>query len=298
MKKVISAPAKINLCLRVNEKRDDGYHDLSMIMQSISLFDNLSIEIFKNKNLQNTASQINLKCNQVFLPTDERNLVYKIVKYVFEKYSITDNISIYLRKVIPTSAGLGGGSSDAASMLMFLNRHYRLNLSTAELVDIAAKFGSDIPFFIYKKECVCEGRGEIISEITSFNNYYILIATPNIRVSTKEIFTKFDDFEISKSQVKLENEKFANCIDAIKNKNLKKLSSNVFNNLEIVTESIHLDIAVFKEKMLKMGAMSSLMSGSGPTVFGIFNSYFKALKCKIAMKKEHKEAFVYLARPI
>ncbi|MBR3288410.1 MAG: 4-(cytidine 5'-diphospho)-2-C-methyl-D-erythritol kinase [Lachnospiraceae bacterium] len=298
MKSIIKAPAKINLCLKVNDKRDDGYHDLSMIMQSISLFDTLTIEVSKNRRDNQDSELIDLKCNLPFLPTDERNLVYKIVKYIFEKYSITDNISIYLRKVIPTSAGLGGGSSDAASMLLFLNRYYRLNLSTAELVDIAAKFGSDIPFFINKKECVCEGRGEIISEIKSFNNYYIVIATPNIRVSTKEIFTKFDDFEISKSQVELEKEKFANCIDAIKNKNLKKLSSNVFNNLEIVTESIHPDMAVFKEKMLKMGAMSSLMSGSGPTVFGIFNSYFKALKCKIAMKKEHNEAFVYLARPI
>ena len=313
MKSIIKAPAKINLCLRVNGLREDGYHDLSMIMQTISLFDTLEFEIikeneirfdffdkFKSKKLYNnkTFSQINLKCNYSYIPTDERNLVYKIVKFIFDKYNIRDRIFIYLKKMIPTSGGLGGGSSDAASTLLFLNRHYKLKLNIDELIDISAMFGSDIPYFIHKKECLCEGRGEIITELKSFNNYYILIATPNVRVSTKEIFSKVDNFSIPDSRKDLENIAFNNCLDAINNRDLKLLSNNLFNNLEIVTESMFSDVTLFKDKMVKMGALASLMSGSGPTVFGIFNSYLKALNCKNNLKKEHNDSFVFLTRPI
>ena len=200
--------------------------------------------------------------------------------------------------MIPTGGGLGGGSSDAASMLLFLNRFYKLNLSLTELSEIAAMFGSDIPFFINKKECICEGRGEIVHEIRPFSNYYILLATPNVRVSTKEIFTKFDSFDIPESRRQLGDISFDNCVDAIERKELKLLSSNLFNDLEIVTESLFSDVTVFKDKMLKMGALTSLMSGSGPTVFGIFNSYLKALNCKNQIKREHSDAFVFLTRPL
>lgn len=200
--------------------------------------------------------------------------------------------------MIPTSGGLGGGSSDAASTLLFLNRHYKLKLNIDELTDISAMFGSDIPYFIHKKECLCEGRGEIITELKSFNNYYILIATPNVRVSTKEIFSKVDNFSIPDSRKDLENIAFNNCLDAINNRDLKLLSNNLFNNLEIVTESMFSDVTLFKDKMVKMGALASLMSGSGPTVFGIFNSYLKALNCKNNLKKEHNDSFVFLTRPI
>ena len=339
MKKTIKAPAKINLCLRVNGKREDGYHDLTMIMQSISLFDTIEFEIIKENDFDifkllpkfpempkievpiklpempkidfdflgqffnkkfdyNSPNQINLKSNYSYIPTDERNLIYKVVKYIYDRYNIKDKIFINLKKMIPTSGGLGGGSSDAASMLMFLNRYYKLNLCVDELNDIAASFGSDIPFFIYKKLSICEGRGEIVTKLNSFNSYHILIATPNVRVSTKEIFSKIDNFEIPDSRRELEDVAFNNCIDAIDKKNLEKLSKNLFNDLEIVTESMFYDITIFKEKMLKMGALASLMSGSGPTVFGIFNSYWKALNCKNAIKKQHKDAFVFLARPI
>ena len=312
MKKVIKAPAKINLCLRVNGKRNDGYHDLSMIMQAISLFDTLEFNIVRNneydfdffKQFQsklfdyNSKSQINIKSNYSYIPTDERNLIYRVLEYVFDKYNIKDKIFLYLNNMIPTSGGLGGGSSDAASMLLFLNRYYKLKLSTKELSDIAALFGSDIPFFIHRKECICEGRGEIITEIKSFNNYFILIATPNVRVSTKEIFSKIDSFNIPKSKKQLENIAFNNCLEAIRKKDLRLLSNNLFNNLELVTETMFSDVSLFKEKMVKMGALTSLMSGSGPTVFGIFNSYLKALNCKNMIKKEHNDAFVFLTRPI
>lgn len=333
MKKIIKAPAKINLCLKVNGKRDDGYHDLTMIMQQVSLFDTIEFEIVNENNFDvfkflpkidmhirfpeinkidvnflnrfftkkfdyNTDDQISLKCNFNYLPTDERNLIYKVIDYIFKKYNIKDRIYVYLNKMIPTSGGLGGGSSDAASMLLFLNSHYKLKLSVFELSNIAAMFGSDIPFFIHKKISLCEGRGEIIKELKPFNNYYILLATPNVRVSTKEIYNKFDDYEIAIEQNNVTDKKIANLLTAIQNKDLKMMSENLFNDLEIVTESMFKKVSMFKKRIMELGAIKSLMSGSGPTVFGIFNSYFKANNCKNVLKKENKDSFIFVSRPI
>lgn len=333
MKRVIKAPAKINLCLKVNGKRNDGYHDLTMIMQQVSLFDTIEFEIVsendfdifrllpkfdmpikfpKIKNIDinflnrfftkkfdyNTNRQISLKCNFSYLPTDERNLIYKVVDFVFKKYSIKDKIYIYLNKMIPTSGGLGGGSSDAASMLLFLNNHYKLKLSISDLSNIAAMFGSDIPFFIHKKLSFCEGRGEIVKELKPFNNYYILLATPNVRVSTKDIYNGFDNYVINDIQNNDKNVKVTNILNAIQKKDLRMMSDNLFNDLEIVTESMFDKVSIFKKRIMELGAIKSLMSGSGPTVFGIFNSYFKANNCKNILKKENKDSFIFVSRPI
>lgn len=333
MKRIIKAPAKINLCLKVNSKRDDGYHDLTMIMQQVSLFDTIEFEIVSENNFgifkflpkidmpiklpeidkidfnflnrfitkkfdHDTDKQISLKCNFNYLPTDERNLIYKVIDYIFKKYNIKDKIYIYLNKMIPTSGGLGGGSSDAASMLLFLNDYYKLKLNVFELSNIAAMFGSDIPFFIHNKISLCEGRGEIIKELRPFNNYYILLATPNVRVSTKEIYNRFDDCQIAVEQNYVENKMIVNLLYAIQNKDLKMMSENLFNDLEIVTESMFEKVSVFKKRIMELGAIKSLMSGSGPTVFGIFNSYFKANNCKNVLKKENKDSFIFVSRPI
>lgn len=339
MKKVLKAPAKVNLCLKVNGKRGDGYHDLTMVMQAISIYDTIEIEITRDgefdffgfvkvqhylmrpfRGLRNIdlnflkqfarkeedlkeERQINLKCNFNYIPTDERNLIVKVVKYIFEKYEIKDKIFIYLKKLIPTSAGLGGGSSDAAEVLLFLNKFYKLNLSIDELVEIALKFGSDIPFFLYKKICLCEGRGEKITMLPSYNNYFILIATPNIRVSTKDAYEDYDKYETSHELSTFENHKkeekeYRKIINALNRKKLGELAHNIFNDLEYSTIQKYNDISVFKEKLVKYGALSSLMSGSGPTVFGIFNNYFKAKNCKDKLKKEHKDAFVFITKPI
>lgn len=333
MKRVIKAPAKINLCLKVNGKREDGYHDLTMIMQKISLFDTIEFEIvgendfdifkfiprldvpiklpelpkidieflnqfFQKKFDHNSSNQINIKCNYNYIPTDDRNLVVKVTKYIYEKYGIKDKIYIYLKKMIPTSGGLGGGSSDAASMLLFLNRHYELNLSIEELNDLAAMFGSDIPFFVHKKMSICEGRGEKVTEIKPYNNYYILIATPNVRVSTREIFQRIDNCDIPFSRKEEENVMFANALEAIRKHDLKALSQNIFNDLELATMPLFDKVSIFKKRLIELGALTALMSGSGPTVFGIFNSYFKALNCKNTMKKENKDSFIFISRPI
>lgn len=298
MKKILKAPAKINLYLRVNSKREDGYHDLSMIMQPISLFDTIELEILSKKEMTSNDSQVILKSNYQYIPTDDKNLVVKVVKYFFEKYNIKDKMYIYLKKMIPTCGGLGGGSSDCASMLLFLNDYYKTGLSKDELNSIALKFGSDIPFFIYKNECLCEGRGEIITELINFKKYYILIATPNIRVSTKEIFDSLDKLTMDSDDIKYKEKKLNNCLNAIKDKDLKKLTNNIYNDLENITFKLYDDVRVVKECIINCNALGTLMSGSGPTIFGIFDNYFKGLKAKHDVKNRFKDAFVYLGKPI
>lgn len=332
MKRILKAPAKINLGLKVNGKREDGYHDLIMVMQTISISDTIEVEITRDgefdlfsfvkfkqfmmrpfrglskvdlnflkqfarkKEDLDEERQVNLRCNFNYIPTDDRNLIVKVVKYVFDKYEIKDKIFIYLKKLIPTGAGLGGGSSDAAEILLFLNRYYKLNLSIDELSDIALKFGSDIPFFLYKKVCVCKGRGEKITGLTPYNGYYILLATPNVRVSTKDVYEAYDK-KGDKSYMS-DDAKYEGLIDAIKRKKYRELCSNLFNDLEqAVIEDIP-DIMLFKKKIMEYGATATLMSGSGPTVYGIFNNYFKANKCKERLKKEHESAFVFVTKPI
>lgn len=298
MKRILKAPAKINLYLRVNGKREDGYHDLSMIMQPISLFDTIEIEITSKKNIKPSEPKIVLRSNYQFIPTDDKNLVVKVVKYFFEKYNIMDHIYIYLKKMIPTCGGLGGGSSDAATMLMFLDEYYKTGLSKDELNNIAVKFGADIPFFIYKNECLCEGKGELITELKEYNKYYVLIVTPNIRVSTKDIFDTLDKMLINNNDLKFKDTKLNGCLEAIKNKNLKKLSCSIYNDLEDVTFRLYDNVRVMKECVLNTGAKGALMSGSGPTVFGIFDSYFKGLRARNEIKNKFKDAFVYLGKPI
>lgn len=301
MKKIIKAPAKINLYLRVNSKMEDGYHDLTMIMQPISLFDTISIEIFSNlkcQNCNNFENQVNLTSNLPYIPTDDKNLVVKVIKHFFDKYSIKDRISVHLNKFIPTCGGLGGGSSDAASMILFLNDYYKTNLSLDDMNKIACLYGADIPFFLYKKECICEGKGEIITALTTFKNYYVLIATPNVRVSTKDIFNAVDNSEFKYIYDNQNNEMFDNCVKAIKNRDLKSLSNNIYNDLEKVTCELYSDVSVIKNSILDCGAINALMSGSGPTVFGIFSSFFKALNAKKEIKSRFNDAFIYLARPL
>lgn len=310
MKTIIKAPAKINLLLKVNHKLDDSYRDLTMIVQSISLFDNIEIEIVKNKkqfiNLLNKkniyikySERIVLISNLSYIPTDDKNLIVKVIKYFIEKYNISDYFYIKLKKNIPTGAGLGGGSSDAGSVILFLNKYYKLNLSIDIMVNIALKFGADIPFFIYKNICLCEGKGEKIKKLNNFNKYYVLIATPNINVSTKEIFNKYNELNIDNSNENIiKKQKIDNALLAIKNKNLFEFTKNLYNDLEVITSIKIKEINIFKDLMIKNGAIFSMMSGSGGTVFGIFNSSIKAYHCKKKIKENYKNAFVYVAKPI
>lgn len=291
MKKIIKAPAKINLFLSINGKRPDNYHDLLMVMQCVSIFDTLEIEIIKDNN-----KNIILSVDKPYIPVDNRNLIYKIIEYMQNIYNIKDSFKVNVKKLIPTSAGLGGGSSDAAAMLSFINNTYKLKLSNHKLTKIASIFGSDISYFIYKHESICTGKGELITPIKSFSNYYILLATPSISVSTQEIYSKYDMMKKDDIPIEVKEDKLNNLIYAIEKKKIKDMAMCMYNDLEKVTESMVPDVVLFKKRLLELGAVGTLMSGSGATVFGIFTSIFKAFNCKNILKKEHNDAFVFVAR--
>lgn len=254
------APAKINLSLDVMKKRSDGYHDLKMIMQTISLYDEIDIE----KN-----NIISIESNKKNIPLDNRNLAWKAAELFFQYTGISGGCKIYITKNIPDGAGLGGGSSDAATVLIALNEIYNTNLLKKELINIAIKIGADVPFFILKGTCLAEGIGEILTKIENKTNPYVLIYKPEFSISTKWAY----------ENLKFENKPHYDVdkiVENLKNKNYK--FDDIFNYLEDVSISKYSEISTIKNKMKKLGATGSLMSGSGSSVFGIFDDEIKVKK--------------------
>lgn len=260
----VKAYAKINIFLDILGKRPDGYHELITVMHKIKLHDNLYFKIMKRKS-DDKINNIHLSSNKSYLPNDERNLCYKAIKYFKTNFNIEDEIYLNIYKKIPTSAGMGGGSSDFYSTIDFLNKYYKLKLTQKELIDISNKFGSDIAFFSYGGTCLCEGRGEIITPLKTLSHFNVYTKTPNVKVSTKEIFSSFD------MKLKPDYKKQTSILlDSIKHNKLDEIYKNAFNVLELVTIKKHPIIKKIKNFNYSQGAKLSLMSGSGPTVFSIY----------------------------
>ena len=225
---------------------------------------------------------ITLNTNLAGLPTDNKNIVVKCVEKFYEKYDIHDKINIYLNKKIPTCAGLGGGSSDGTEMILFLDKYYGTNMTEKELTDFAISLGSDCPFFIKKGACLVEGIGEKITPLenafidkTGNTTLDIKTITPDIKVSTKEIYDLYDEFAFDKKNALYIEEKETanemktkNIIEALRTKNIELLKENMFNDLEMITTSIHKEVLDLKNKMQKENGFA-MMSGSGPSVFSI-----------------------------
>lgn len=274
----IKAYAKINIALDVVGKRDDGYHLLKMIMQAIDLYDVIEIE--------KTHSNIKLKCNKHYVPTDENNLAYKAARLFMEKYSIEGGVDINLIKNIPVSAGLAGGSTDAAAVLKLMNKMFNINASNKELEELGVKLGADIPYCINGGTALCEGIGEKITQLKPFKNQIVVLVKPPFGVSTKEVYKSFD---LSKA---IYHPKTEEIIEAMKNEDLYFVANNMKNLLENVTLKKHRVISNIKYEMKNNGAINSMMSGSGPTVFGFFDDMLKAQQCYDAMKKKYKDVFI------
>ena len=258
------AYATVNLFLDVQKKRSDGYHEIKTLMQKINLFDELCFDI-KAQSTDDYLNNIFLSSNRKYLPNDENNLCFKAIKYFKIQFDIKDDIHLHLIKNIPVSAGLAGGSSDCYECIRFMNEYYKLKLDIKELQHIANQYGSDISFFSCKKTALCEGRGEIITELKAIDYLKIKIDTVNIRVSTKEVYDLYD-----KETMVNHNLEISNIIDAINKNDIHKLCDNCFNSLELVTTKLHPIINDIKQKNIKNGALLSMMSGSGPTVFSIY----------------------------
>lgn len=251
----MKAPAKINLSLDVLRKREDGYHDVRMIMTTIDLADRLELtELAENR--------IEIVSHNRYVPDDQRNLAYQAAKLIKERYGVQKGVSIVIEKTIPVAAGLAGGSSDAAATLRGLNKLWKLGLSAEELAKIGAEIGSDVSFCVYGGTAIATGRGEQIEHIPAPPPCWVILAKPQIGVSTADVYRNLKADHVAHPDVD-------KMIQSIEQGDYEGICSSVGNVLEEVTFSMHPEVEHIKEQMKRFGADAVLMSGSGPTVFGI-----------------------------
>ena len=276
----LKSRAKINLSIDVLGKRQDGYHLVEMIMQTIDLYD--LIEINEKDN-----DQITIKSTSDEIPLDCNNLVYKAANLIKKTFNINKGVEIHIKKNIPVAAGMAGGSSNAAAALVGLNKLWNLNLSNQQLEKIGLKLGADVPFCINGGAVLASGIGEELTPIKGLTkDVCILVCKPDLFVSTKEVYECIDSKDIDKRP----NNKFL--IECLKNEDTRQLAENMFNVLEGVTMDKHPVIQQIKDIMTNYRALGAMMSGSGPTVFGLYENREDAVKCKAILEKQFKQTFV------
>jgi len=278
---IIKSYGKINLSLDVVRKREDGYHDIDTIMQRISLYDNLHIKRISGDDLI-------IKSNNKLVPLDNTNLVYKGWEKLKKYKKEATGIEIFIDKKIPMAAGLAGGSTNVASFMAVLNKIWNLNLKNEELMQIGKTIGADVAYFFDGRTCRAQGIGEILTPIKEFKGYNVLIVNNGKDISSKYVYTNIKPSG--------QNDKMTKVIEAIEENNLEKLQKYGYNNMEEVSFNLYKDIEIIKKDMLEKGADFSLMSGSGPTVFGIFEDLDKLYKAEKYFKEKYKN--VYIAKTI
>lgn len=277
----MKALAKINLGLDVVRKREDGYHEVRMIMQTISLYDKIFIKKTKNTGIK-------VSTNLYYLPNNENNLVYKAAKLLIDEFEIKNGVSMKLEKYIPVAAGMAGGSADAAAVLIGMNKLFGLGLSRKQLMDRGVSIGADVPYCIMRGTALAEGIGERLTKLKPLPKCYILIAKPGISVSTKFVYGNLKADEIEK------HPDIDGIIEAINNADILSVAERLGNVLEDVTIREYPVIDELKQFMKDRGALNSLMSGSGPTVFGIFTDKDMADKAYMELKGDLRAKQVYL----
>lgn len=282
----LKALAKINLGLDVLRRREDGYHEVRMIMQTIGLCDELEIRKTKQPGIQ-------VETNLYYLPTNENNLVYKAAQLLKDEFDLRDGIGIRLRKRIPVAAGMAGGSSDAAAVLWGMNQMYKLGLSRQELMDRGVKLGADVPYCVLRGTALAEGIGEKLSVLPPMPKCYILIAKPGISVSTKFVYENLHANDLRPEQ----HPDVDAMIRAMEKKDLGLLASRMGNVLETVTVPAYPVIDEIKRFMVEHGALGAMMSGSGPTVFGIYDTRGKARQAYRELRSRKLAKQVYLTTP-
>ena len=276
----VKALAKINLGLDVLRRREDGYHEVCMVMQTIHLYDRLDIA-------KNQSGEITMETNLTFLPTNENNLVYKAAKLLCDEFGIKDGIHVNLQKRIPVAAGMAGGSTDAAAVLYGVNKIFDLGLTTEQLMIRGVKIGADVPYCIMRGTALAEGIGEKLTQLPPMVKCPILIAKPAINVSTKFVYENLKLDTVTHPDMQ-------QLIADIKAKDLHSIAAHMGNVLETVTIPAYPIIADIKEHMMNHGAVGAMMSGSGPTVFGLFEDEKTAEAAYEAIKKTDLAKQVYL----
>ena len=268
----VKALAKINLGLDVVRKREDGYHEVRMVMQTIHLFDRLELA-------RNSSGKITIKTNLPFLPINENNLVYKAAKLLRDEFQIKDGLDVKLSKHIPVAAGMAGGSTDAAAILYGMNRMFELGLSKEALMKRGVRIGADVPYCIMRGTALAEGIGEQLTALPPMVKCPVLIAKPQVNVSTRFVY---ENLKLNQTTVHPDIDRL---LKDIREKSLPQIAADMGNVLETVTIPAYPIIAKIKEHMREHGALNAMMSGSGPTVFGLFERESTAAKAYEAMRK-------------
>ena len=277
----LKALAKINLGLDVVRRREDGYHEVRMIMQTIHLFDKLIIR-------KTTEPGIAIRTNLSFLPVNENNLVYKAGKMLMDEFSIEEGVCVELEKHIPVAAGMAGGSTDAAAMLYGMNEIFGLRLKRTELMKRGEKIGADVPYCLMRGTALAEGIGEKLTQLPPMVKCPVLIAKPQISVSTKWVY---QNLVLDENMV---HPDIDGMVAAIRSKNLTGVAERMGNVLETVTIPQHPEIEQIKDLMKRENAINAMMSGSGPTVFGLFADEKTAKKAYEAVLRSGLAKQVFL----
>ena len=279
----LKARAKINLGLDVVRKREDGYHEVRMIMQMINLYDKITMRRI-------TESEIRVTTNLPYLPVNEDNLVYRAAKLLMDEFQVTEGVEIELQKYIPVAAGMAGGSSDAAAVMVGINRIFHLGLTKKQLMERGVKIGADVPFCIMRGTALAEGIGEVLTPLPAMPHCSLVIAKPKIHVSTKFVYGNLKANELK------EHPDIDGQVQALREGSLEQLVAKMGNVLETVTVPAYPVIDEIKKTMLKNDAMGAMMSGSGPTVFCVFEREERAQEVCRLLKKEGAAKQIYLVR--
>lgn len=280
----LQAFAKINLGLDVLGKREDGYHEVRMIMQTIRMYDQLDMR-------KSVEPGIHLTTNKKYIPVDENNLVWRAAKLMMDTCGIMEGVSIHLHKVIPVAAGMAGGSSDAAATLVGMNRLFHCGLSKEKLMELGVQIGADVPYCVLRGTALAEGIGEKLTVLPPMPDCWILIGKPGISVSTKYVYTTLD-LNTNTVHPDIDGMK-----KALEDGNLYGITERMGNVLQDVTIPAYPEVERIKEQMKTLGAVNAMMSGSGPTVFGIFDNEEKAREACQKLRESGSCQQVFLTVP-
>ena len=280
----MKALAKVNLGLDVIRRREDGYHEVKMIMQTLNLYDRVTLE-------KREQDGITLETNLSYLPVDQENIAYRAARMLMDEFQIPGGLYIYIEKNIPVAAGMAGGSTDGAAVLYGMNQIYELGLTKQQLMERGVRLGADVPYCIMRGTVLSEGIGEILTPVAPMPDCYILVAKPPISVSTKHVYQglKLDQIEMYPD--------IDGMVEALEAQDLLGITSRMENVLETVTIPEHPEIQQIKDQMMEAGALNAMMSGSGPTVFGIFKDKEQGMKASEYVREKGLAKDIYLVSP-
>lgn len=282
----LKAYAKVNLALDVLRRREDGYHDVKMVMQNLDIYDELTFSIVGD------GDSITIETNKEGIPTDERNLIHKAIRLMFEEFSVSADIHVKLVKNIPVEAGMAGGSTDCAAALKAINELFLLGADEKKLMELGVKLGADVPYCVMGRTALSEGIGEILTPVAPMPECVVLVAKPPAGISTGLIYKsmKLDELE---SRPDIDG-----MLEALTAKDIYGVAIRMENVMETVTTVLCPDIEAIKKEMKIAGAINAIMSGSGPTVFGIFEDEAKAAKAYKEIEAKGLANQIFITKPV